>query len=223
MSSSIAHNLEQIQNSLGTTAKLIAVTKTKPIEALQEAYAAGQRHFAENKVQEIVDKQPQFPADVQWHIIGHLQTNKVKYIASFIHLIHAVDSLKLLEEINKQALKHHRVINCLLQVYIATEETKFGLSEQEIDEIFASETFKNLQNIKVIGLMGMASNTDDAAQVNTEFSNIHALLKQYKASVQLPNVSMEELSTGMSGDYSLAVKNGSTMVRIGSAIFGPRL
>jgi PLP dependent protein len=223
MSSSIAHNIAQIQKSIGQTAQLIAVTKTKPISALQEAYNAGQRHFAENKVQEIMDKQPHFPADVKWHIIGHLQTNKVKYIAPFVHLIHAVDSLKLLEEINKQALKNNRIINCLLQVYIATEETKFGLNEQEINEIFASESFKKMENIRVIGLMGMASNTDNTEQVNNEFATINKLFEHLKATISMPNVSMQELSTGMSGDFPLAIKNGSTMVRVGSAIFGPRL
>jgi len=203
-------------------AQLIAVSKTKPNEALMEAYNVGCRVFGENKVQEMQAKAESLPADIQWHLIGHLQSNKVKYMASFVHLIHAVDSLKLLEEINKQAAKVSRTINCLLQIHIAKEETKFGLDEVELFEILESETFANLSNIKIVGLMGMATNTTDTALIESEFAGLKALFERLKAGKTYPNTDWQELSMGMSGDYQLAIKHGSTMVRIGSAIFGER-
>jgi len=203
-------------------AQLIAVSKTKPNEALMEAYNAGCRVFGENKVQEMQAKAESLPADIQWHLIGHLQSNKVKYMASFVHLIHAVDSLKLLEEINKQAAKVGRSINCLLQIHIAKEETKFGLDEVELFEILESETFASFANIKVVGLMGMATNTTDTALIESEFAGLKALFEHLKTEKAYPNTDWQELSMGMSGDYQLALKHGSTMVRIGSAIFGER-
>ena len=202
--------------------KLIVVSKTQPIEALEEAYQMGVRCFGENKVQELVDKYEQLPKDIEWHMIGHLQSNKVKYIAPFVSLIHAVDSLSLLEEINKQAFKNNRVINCLLQCHIATEETKFGFSKEELISMLASEKYKELQNIRVCGLMGMATNTDDVNQVTQEFEGLHNLFKTVKQSYFLNQDSFQEISMGMSGDYKIAIDHGSTMIRIGSSLFGAR-
>lgn len=218
---SIQQNLQQIKNSLPAHVTLVAVSKTKPVADLQTAYQAGQRIFGENKIQEMTEKWELLPKDISWHMIGHVQSNKVKYMAPYVDLIHGVDSVKLLEEINKQAAKNNRVINCLLQVYIAEEETKFGFSSLEINDLFASTAFANLQNIKIVGLMGMATNTSDTNQITKEFSNLASLFNQYKT-LALPNVSMETLSMGMSGDYPLAIAAGSTMVRIGSSIFGTR-
>ncbi|MFY7757363.1 MAG: YggS family pyridoxal phosphate-dependent enzyme [Flavobacterium stagni] len=200
---------------------LVAVSKTKPIADLQEAYAAGQRIFGENKIQEMTEKWEQLPKDIQWHMIGHVQTNKVKFMAPYVALIHGVDSLKLLEEINKQAAKNNRIIDCLLQIHIAEEETKFGFDASELEAILNAATFQNLKNIKVIGLMGMATFTEDNAQIQKEFQFLKSLFDQYQ-SVQWPNFQLQTLSMGMSGDYQLAIACGSTMVRIGSSIFGVR-
>lgn len=218
---SIANNLLNIKDQLPEHVHLVAVSKTKPVSDLMEAYNAGQRIFGENKIQEMTDKWQQMPKDIQWHMIGHVQTNKVKYMAPYVNLIHGVDSLKLLIEINKQAKKWRRVIPCLLQVYIATEETKFGLNQAELLEVIHSEEFKSLENIKVIGLMGMASFTDDREKIKSEFlflKDVFEYVKPYK----LPNCSFEHLSMGMSGDYQIALECGSTIVRIGSSIFGER-
>lgn len=217
----IADSLHRVESELQGKAKLIAVTKTKPVELLKEAYEAGSRRFGENKVQEMVDKQPQLPADVEWHLIGHLQTNKVKYIAPFVSLIQSVDSLKILQEINKQAAKHSRVIDCLLQIHIADEETKFGLSPEEAEALLNAPELDNLSNVRLIGLMGLATNTDNEEQVRQEFRGLKQLYDKL-ASVQHPGVHFSELSMGMSGDFQLAIEEGSTMVRVGSAIFGSR-
>ena len=183
-----------------------------------EAYKAGQRIFGENKIQEMADKWEQMPKDIQWHMIGHVQTNKVKYMAPFVSLVHGVDSFKLLKEINKQAAKNNRVIDCLLQVFIAEEETKFGLDEKELNEILISEEFKELKNIKIVGLMGMATFTDNQNQIEKEFKNLKAIFDK----LNTKNYQLNTLSMGMSGDYKLAISCGSTMVRIGSSIFGGR-
>lgn len=221
----IADNIHQIEaelQRLSPVARLVAVTKTKPVPLLQDAYDAGSRLFGENKVQEMADKQPQLPNDINWHLIGHLQTNKVKYIASFVSLIHSVDSLKLLQEINKQAAKYNRIIDCLLQIHIAEEETKFGLSADEALTLLQSTELTQLTSIRLVGLMGMATNTDDLTQVRREFRGLKHLydqLSQHRSA----NVQFSELSMGMSGDYLIAVEEGSTLVRVGSAIFGSRV
>ncbi|WP_234735451.1 YggS family pyridoxal phosphate-dependent enzyme [Tellurirhabdus bombi] len=217
----IAEAIHQIENQLAGRATLIAVTKTKPLEALLEAYEAGCKTFGENKVQEMADKQANLPDDIAWHMIGHLQTNKVKYIAPFVTLIQSVDSLKLLQEINKQALKHNRVIDCLLQIYIAEEETKFGLDAAEAEALLNDPALEELTNIRIIGLMGLATNTDNEAQIRSEFKSLKRLYDQFKT-IQRQNLAFRELSMGMSGDYLIAVEEGSTMVRVGSAIFGSR-
>lgn len=220
----IGQNLDTInQQLMGTSAKLIAVTKTKPIADLQEAYNAGCKTFGENKVQEMVEKWEILPKDIQWHLIGHLQTNKVKYMASFVAMIHSVDSLKLLQEINKQAAKNERVIDCLLQIYIAQEDTKFGLSPEEAEELLDTDTFKNLNNIKIVGLMGMATNTDDQEQIRLEFRSLKTFFEKLKAErSETHNFQLKEISMGMSGDFLIAAEEGSTLVRVGSAIFGHR-
>lgn len=221
---SIAKNLEHINLQLqGTTARLIAVTKTKPIADLEEAYQANCKTFGENKVQEMVEKWEILPKDIEWHLIGHLQSNKVKYMASFVAMIHSVDSLKLLQEINKQATKNNRIIDCLLQIYIAQEETKFGLSQDEAKELLLSEEFKSMKNIKIVGLMGMATNTDDQAQIRLEFRSLKTFFDELKASIpESDNLQLKEISMGMSGDFLIAAEEGSTLVRVGSAIFGHR-
>jgi pyridoxal phosphate enzyme (YggS family) len=203
-------------------AKLVAVSKTKPISAIEALYAQGQRIFGENKVQEMVEKHAALPKDIQWHLIGHLQTNKVKYIAPFVSLIHSVDSLKLLEEINKQAQKNNRVIDCLLQVYIAQEDTKFGLDKEELLDLLSHPSFKSLQNIKICGLMGMASNTDDEVVITQEFQTLNHLFNEIKAKYFIANERFTELSMGMSSDYKIALKQGATLIRIGSLLFGSR-
>jgi len=217
----IAQNIEDTEKKLNGKARLIAVTKTKPVEVLEETYNAGFRRFGENKVQEMTAKYEVLPKDIEWHMIGHLQSNKIKYIAPYVSLIHSVDQFKLLKEINKEAKKNDRIINCLLQIFIAEEETKFGLSESEAKEILESSEFDLLTNIKIIGLMGMASNTDDQTQVRQEFRQLKTIFDTFK-SFQKHNVDMQELSMGMSGDYQIAVEEGSTLVRVGSAIFGAR-
>ncbi len=220
---SIVNNIIHYNEQLAPYhAKLIAVSKTKPVEDLLQAYDGGQRDFGENKAQELTSKYESLPKDIQWHMIGHLQRNKVKYIAPFVHLIHAVDSPRLLVEINKQALKNERIISCLLQVHIAEEENKFGFDEAELMEFLKSDKLKELKNVKVLGLMGMATNTDDKIQVSREFDQLKSLFDQIKNDFDLENVTMQELSTGMTGDYKEACEAGSTMVRIGSAIFGAR-
>jgi PLP dependent protein len=200
---------------------LVAVSKTKPIEEIKELYDLGQRDFGENYVQELSDKYQALPKDIQWHFIGHLQTNKVKYIAPFVYLIHGVDSFKLLKEINKQGEKNQRIISCLLQVHIAQEETKFGLNEDELDDIFGSAELKELQNIKIIGLMGMASFTENEETIRNEFRYLKTLFNSYNR-LSTGNCQLTTLSMGMSADYQIAVEEGSTMVRIGSLIFGER-
>ncbi|WP_177735592.1 YggS family pyridoxal phosphate-dependent enzyme [Flavobacterium inviolabile] len=217
----IKENLLAIKNSLPEPVTLVAVSKTKPVSDLMEAYEAGQRIFGENKIQEMTDKWEQLPKDIQWHMIGHVQSNKVKYMASYVTLVHGVDSLKLLQEINKQAKKHDRVIDCLLQIYIAEEESKFGLDVNELNELLQSETFKELQHIRVIGLMGMATFTDSEAQIKKEFQNLKAIFDSTKG-ITAANFDLSVLSMGMSGDYKIAIACGSTMVRIGSSIFGTR-
>lgn len=220
---SIKENLSNLKNKFKKSdCLLVAVSKTKPVSDIQEAYDAGIRDFGENKVQELVDKHPQLPKDIQWHMIGHLQRNKVKYIAPFIHLIHGVDTFKLLQEINKQAQKVERSIPCLLQIHIAKEETKFGFSEEEILELLQEEAFEELQNVRIIGLMGMATNTDDENQVRKEFAWLKGFLDQLNTKKLPNNFALKELSMGMSGDFLIAQEEGSTMVRVGSAIFGKR-
>ena len=218
---SIKENLHTIKNTLPNYVELIAVSKTKPNSAILVAYNAGQIAFGENKIQEMAEKHELLPKDIEWHMIGHLQSNKVKYMASFVHLIHGVDSSKKLKEINKQALKHNRVINCLLQVKIASEDTKFGMSIVEIETLLNSEELKNLKNIQITGFMGMASFTNDQDIIRTEFKslkNTSELLKKYTTF----NFNPTTLSMGMSGDYQIAIEEGSTMIRVGSAIFGIR-
>lgn len=217
----IKSNLFNIKSSLPSHVSLVAVSKTKPMSDLMEAYDAGQRIFGENKIQEMSEKWEQMPKDIKWHMIGHVQTNKVKYMAEYISLIHGVDSLKLLQEINKQAAKHNRVIDCLLQMYIAEEESKFGLDEKELEAILQSDEFKSLQNIKVTGLMGMATFTDNQTQIKKEFLKLKTIFDIHKKPIT-NNQQLTTLSMGMSGDYKLAIECGSTMVRIGSSIFGNR-
>jgi PLP dependent protein len=220
----IAQNIEKIKSELaGTSARLIAVTKTKPLQDLQAAYDGNCKIFGENKVQEMVEKWEVLPKDIEWHLIGHLQSNKVKYMASFVAMIHSVDSLKLLQEIDKQALKNNRVIDCLLQIYIAKEETKFGLSEEEAREILDSEEFKALKNVRIVGVMGMATFTDNQEQIRLEFRGLKAFFENLKAQYSsTENLQLREVSMGMSGDFLIAAEEGSTLVRVGSAIFGNR-
>lgn len=214
----IADNLRAIRATLPPHVTLVAISKTKPVETIREAYAAGQRIFGENKVQELVPKHEALPKDIEWHLVGHLQTNKVKYIAPFVSLIHSADSLKLLQEIDKQGQKNNRTIDVLLQIYIAREETKFGLSPEEAQALLASPEFAALQNVRVRGLMGMASNTDNTEQVRREFASLKTFFDELKKT----RPHFDILSMGMSGDYLLAAEEGSTMVRVGSSIFGSR-
>ena len=218
----IEQQIEQINREIPPQVQLIAVSKTKANSAILSAYSVGQRHFGENKVQELCDKWESLPKDIHWHIIGHLQTNKVKYIAPFIHLIHAVDSIKLLIEIDKQAKKHDRIISCLLQFHIAKEETKFGLSYSEATEILASTAYSSLENITIVGVMGMASFVEDEEQIVTEFNELAGIFKKLKETYFKNKDSFKEISMGMSGDYPLAIEAGSTMIRVGSTIFGNR-
>jgi len=219
----IKANLEQVKKSFqNPNCKLIAVSKTKPLADLQAAYAAGIRDFGENKVQEIQTKQPEMPADTRWHMIGHLQSNKIKYIAPFIHLIHGVDSFKLLVEIDKQGKKIDRPIPVLLQIHIATEESKFGFDRDELEAMLSSPEFANLTHVQIQGLMGMASFTENQEQIRTEFRGLKQLYEDLKKRALPSFVNLQELSMGMSGDYQIAQEEGSTMVRIGSSIFGAR-
>ncbi|MDD3771710.1 MAG: YggS family pyridoxal phosphate-dependent enzyme [Weeksellaceae bacterium] len=215
---SISENLHYIQSNLPENVRLIAVSKTKPVEAIQALYEAGHRDFGENRVQELTEKQKQLPQDIHWHLIGHLQKNKVKYIAPFIHLIHSVDNESLLKEINKQAKKNQRTIPCLLQIYIAEEESKFGLNKEEAHEILLHYKEK-YTHVKVVGLMGMATFTDDISQIRSEFNYLKNLFDEFQS---LDN-SLQILSMGMSGDYPIAIEEGSNLVRIGSLIFGERI
>lgn len=220
---SIKNNIALFRQELeAKNCQLIAVSKTHQAESIQEAYEAGQRIFGENKVQEMTAKYEVLPKDIQWHLIGHLQTNKVKYIAPFISLVHSVDSVKLLEEINKQGKKINRTVSCLLQVYIAQEETKFGLDEKEVFDLIRSSSLAEYTNVKIEGLMGMASLTANEDQVRKEFKNLKRIFDQIKSESTSANVAMKELSMGMSSDYKIAMEEGSTMVRVGTAIFGKR-
>jgi len=219
---SIAENIDLVKSHLSAKVQLIAVSKTKPVEMLMEAYNHGQRAFGENKVQEMTAKYEAMPKDIEWHFIGHLQTNKIKYMASFVHLIHGVDSFKLLKSINSEAQKASRVISCLLQFHIAEEETKFGLSWEEAEQMLQSEEFVLLENVKVCGVMGMATYTDDETQIRKEFASLKKYFNRLKADHFSDSEDFKTISMGMSGDYLLAIEEGSTMVRIGSTIFGER-
>lgn len=218
----ITENIKEFLSKISESVTLVAVSKTKPIEDLQEAYDAGQRVFGENKIQEMANKYDALPKDIQWHMIGHLQSNKVKYMAHFVDLIHGVDKFKTLKEINKQAKKHDRVINCLLQAKIAKEDTKFGLALNEIEDILKSTEFIELSNIKIVGFMGMATFTTNTEQLTEEFSALKNFFETQKAKTETENCMLEVLSMGMSGDYQIAIENGSTMIRVGSSIFGHR-
>ncbi len=219
---SIAENIKRITSELGENTRLVAVSKTKPNEDIMEAYNAGQRLFGENKVQELTQKYESLPKDIEWHFIGHLQTNKVKYIAPFVSLIHGVESLKLLKTINKEAKKNNRVIDCLLQFHIAQESTKFGLNEEEADALLSSEQYSELGNIRIVGVMGMATYTDDQEQVRSEFKHLKNIFDELKQNYFPEEEGFKEISMGMSGDYKIAIEEGSTLVRIGSSIFGAR-
>ncbi len=219
---SISENLEKFNKELPDSVTLVAVSKTKPVSDLMEAYNKGQRIFGENKIQEMEAKWQEMPKDIQWHMIGHVQRNKVKYMAPFVSLIHAVDSLKLLKEINKEAEKNQRTIACLLQIKIAEEDSKFGMDEADAENLLFSEELRKLQNIKIVGLMGMATFTDDEKQISEEFKKLKKIFDTFKAKAQKLEKTFEILSMGMSSDYKLAIENGSNMVRVGSAIFGER-
>ena len=218
---SIQQNLLNIKGRLPKNVTLVAVSKTKPISALEEAYSAGQRIFGENKALEMADKYEHLPKDIEWHFIGHLQSNKVKYIAPFVSLIHAVDSLKILKEINKQALKNERIIDCLLQFHIAQEETKFGFNLDEALALLDSEGFKKLKNVRITGIMGMATNTENQEQIHHEFAALKGYFEKIKADY-LKEGYFKEISMGMSADYPIAIEEGSSLVRVGSSIFGLR-
>lgn len=218
---SISKNLSKIKSTLPSHVTLVAVSKTKPVADLMEAYHAGQRIFGENKIQEMSEKWEQMPKDIQWHMIGHVQSNKVKYMIPYVSLIHGVDSLKLLKEINRLAAKWKRTVDCLLQIHIAEEDTKFGLDEKEIHEILNSEELKTFENIRIVGLMGMATFTENQEQIKREFLHLKTIFDQYNQ-LQTDNCQLTTLSMGMSGDYQLAIECGSTMIRIGSSIFGSR-
>ncbi|HNP19924.1 MAG TPA: YggS family pyridoxal phosphate-dependent enzyme [Fulvivirga sp.] len=218
----IKKSINEIINYLkGSNTRLVAVSKTKPVSVIMEAYDAGHRVFGENKVQELTEKADQLPKDIEWHMIGHLQRNKVKYMASFVTLIHAIDSFKLLKEVNKQAKNHNRVIECLLQIHIAEEDTKFGLDENEAMDLLKSDELKTLENVKIVGLMGMATFTENENQIRSEFKHLKNIFDRAK-STNSKNVEIKELSMGMSGDYKIAMEEGSTLIRVGSSIFGER-
>lgn len=218
---SIQSNLNTIKATLPENVTLVAVSKTKPVSDLIQAYEVGQRIFGENKIQEMTEKWEQMPKDIQWHMIGHVQSNKVKFMAPYVTLIHGVDSLKLLQEIDKQALKNNRIIDCLLQIYIAEEESKFGLDENELNELLTSVEFKELKNIRILGLMGMATFTENQNQIKKEFTHLKSIFDSIRK-LKTENCQLNTISMGMSGDYQLAIECGSTMVRIGSSIFGGR-
>ena len=218
----IADRIQHFRRELGDKARLVAVSKNFPATDISEAYDAGQRIFGENRVQELISKQPLLPSDIEWHLIGHLQTNKVKYIASFVAMIHSIDSLKLLLEVNREAARHNRQIDCLLQFHIANEETKFGLSEEEGMSLIGSEEFNALQNVRICGVMGMATFTEDQDQVRKEFRHLRQIFEKLKSLYFSGKPEFSEISMGMSDDYQIALEEGSTLVRIGSAIFGSR-
>jgi len=218
----IKEALDKIKKEIPEGVTLVAVSKTKPVATVQEAYDLGQRVFGENRVQELTEKYEQLPKDIQWHLIGHLQTNKVKYIAPFVSMIHAVDSMKLLKEINKQAKKNDRVIDCLLQFHIADEDSKFGMNLSEVQELLESNEFVEMHNVSIVGLMGMATFTDDTEQIREEFRTLENYFQMIKSHYFKFNDAFEHISMGMSGDYNIAIEEGSTMVRVGSAIFGAR-
>lgn len=218
----VQKNLAEVKKDIPEKVCLVAVSKTKPVEMIQQAYQAGQRHFGENKAQDLALKYPQLPKDIKWHFIGHLQTNKVKYIAPFVHLIHAVDSLKLLKEINKQAIKNERTIDCLFEFHIAREESKFGLKMTDAEAILNSDEWKQLHNIRLCGVMGMATFTDDKEQIAGEFHQLKTYFDHLKQHYFARDEAFTEISMGMSGDYRIAIEQGSTMVRVGSKIFGAR-
>jgi len=219
----ISDNIKQIRQILPADIALIAVTKFKPIAAIEEAYYAGLRNFGENRALEMAAKKPQLPVDIQWHFIGHLQTNKVKYIAPFVHLVHSVDSERLLVEINHQGKKNNRIIDCLLQFYIAQEDTKFGFSMEEAETMLQGEKFQQMEHIRLCGVMGMATLTDNSAQIQQEFQNLKHHFDYLKEKYFADESSFKEISMGMTDDYLMAIEEGSTMVRIGSAIFGERI
>ena len=218
----VKENLVKIASTVPEPTRLIAVSKTKPVEMLQEAYDAGQRLFGENKALEMRDKHAVLPKDIQWHFIGHLQTNKVKYIAPFVTLIHSIDSLQLLEVVNKEALKNNRIIDCLLQFHIALEETKFGLDMSEADALLSSPEYKAMTNVRLCGVMGMATNTDDMAKVRSEFANLRKIFEDLRQRYFEGQEHFREISMGMSHDYQIAIEEGATLVRVGSSIFGAR-
>jgi pyridoxal phosphate enzyme (YggS family) len=218
----ITANIQKINQEIGKQARLIAVSKTKPESAILEAYEGGQRLFGENKVQEMTSKHANLPKDIEWHLIGHLQSNKVKYIAPFVGLIHSVDSLKLLEVIDKEGAKNNKVIACLLQVFIASEETKFGLNREELMDLLANPDFKKLQHCKIVGLMGMASYTENEDQVRNEFKFLKKTFNEVKVNFFKEENSFKEISMGMSNDYKIAIEEGATLIRVGSTIFGSR-
>lgn len=218
---SIKTQLAQIYSSLPSAVSLVAVSKTKPVEMVLEAYRAGQRRFGENKIQEMQFKFEALPKDIEWHFIGHVQRNKVRFLAPFVSLIHGVDSLKLLAEIDAEAAKNNRKIDCLFQIFIASEDSKFGLNPTELQDILVSDIFKELQNVRIVGLMGMASFTENVGQIKAEFEGLKSVFDELK-NHKTDNFELQILSMGMSGDYQIAVDCGSTMVRIGSAIFGGR-
>jgi len=219
----IGNNVKQLLKSIqGKDCELIVVSKTRTREEIMQAYEAGVRNFGENKVQEMTEKHEDLPRDIRWHMIGHLQRNKVKYIIPFVYMIHSVDSLRLLKEINKQAAKTNRIISCLLQVHIAEEESKFGFSENEIEEMLKSGSIENFKNVRIEGLMGMATFTEDENQIRKEFIGLKNLFEAHQKHEGLENVNLKHLSIGMSNDYAIAVEEKSTMIRVGTAIFGPR-
>lgn len=218
---SIKQNLQDIKSTLPQNVTLVAVSKTKPVSDLMEAYNAGQRIFGENKVQEMIEKQPLMPKDIEWHMIGHLQRNKVKYMAEFVSLIHGVDNFRLLKEIDKQAKIHNRTIDCLLQIKIADEDSKFGMTSKEAQDILQSTEFTELKNIRIVGVMGMATFTDDQQQIEKEFKKLKSTFDELKG-LKLENDQLKTISMGMSGDYQIAIACGSTLIRVGSRIFGER-
>lgn len=218
----ITENLQKISSQIPDTIKLIAVSKLKPIEDIEVAYQSGHRYFGENKAIEMKTKSEALPKDIEWHFIGHLQRNKVKYIVPFVHLIHSVDSMKLLQEINRQGLKNNRIIDCLLQFYIATEETKFGFSPDEATELLESENFQLMKHIRICGVMGMATYTENKALIRQEFKTLYTYFSELKKKYFYNASHFKEISMGMTNDFDLAIEEGSTIVRIGSAIFGER-
>ena len=219
----VKENLETVRKTIPSGVLLVAVSKTKPVEDIQEAYDAGQRVFGENHALEMRDKHEVLPKDIDWHFIGHLQTNKIKYIIQYVKLIHSIDTFNLLQAVNKEAVKHNVVVDCLLQFHIAEEETKFGLDIDEANEMLQSEEYKSMKNVRICGVMGMATNTDDMAQVRKEFKHLKEIFSTLKSKYFADCEWFKEISMGMSHDYPIAIEEGSTMVRVGSKIFGERV